>query len=197
VILKKCKSAVKGILVTDFYAAYDTIDCPQQKCLIHLIRDLNDDLLKNPFDNEFKEITQDFTFLLQRIVMTIDKYGLKKRNLIKYKKDAEVFLRKVENKKYTSDICLHYQKRIVKNKDKLFLFLQHDSVSWNNNNAEHAIKLLATHSNKNLATFKSTRMDEYLKIMSIYQTCKYKGISFLKFMLSKDKDIDVFYNKKF
>ena len=40
-----------GILVTDFYAAYDTIECPQQKCLIHLIRDLNDELLKHPYDD--------------------------------------------------------------------------------------------------------------------------------------------------
>src|SRR5262249_27232101 len=28
-----------GVLVSDFYAAYDSIDCPQQKCLIHLIPD--------------------------------------------------------------------------------------------------------------------------------------------------------------
>jgi Transposase IS66 family len=28
----------KGVLVSDFYAAYDSIHCPQQKCLIHLIR---------------------------------------------------------------------------------------------------------------------------------------------------------------
>jgi hypothetical protein len=31
-----------GVLVSDFYAAYDSIACSQQKCLIHLIRDLND-----------------------------------------------------------------------------------------------------------------------------------------------------------
>jgi hypothetical protein len=38
----------KGVLVSDFYAAYDSIKCPQQKCLIHLIRDLNDDLIQEP-----------------------------------------------------------------------------------------------------------------------------------------------------
>ncbi|MEK9138364.1 MAG: transposase, partial [Bacteroidota bacterium] len=27
-----------GVLVSDFYAVYDSFDCPQQKCLIHLIR---------------------------------------------------------------------------------------------------------------------------------------------------------------
>ncbi len=35
-----------GVLVTDFYAGYDSLKCPQQKCLVHLIRDLNDALLK-------------------------------------------------------------------------------------------------------------------------------------------------------
>ena len=44
----------KGVLVSDFYTAYDSIDCPQQKCLIHLIRDLNDDMLKNPYDDELR-----------------------------------------------------------------------------------------------------------------------------------------------
>ncbi len=75
------------------------------------------------------------------------------------------------------------------------LFLNHDNVAWNNNAVEHAIKLLATHKNKNLTFFRESRMEECLKIMSIYQTCKYKGISFLKFLLSKDKDIDIYCEK--
>ena len=37
-----------GVLVSDFYAAYDAIECPQQKCLIHFIRDLNDAISEAP-----------------------------------------------------------------------------------------------------------------------------------------------------
>ena len=44
----------RGVLVSDFYAAYESIPCPQQKCLIHLMRDLNDAILENPFDQEMK-----------------------------------------------------------------------------------------------------------------------------------------------
>ena len=47
-----------GVLVSDFYAAYDAIECPQQKCLIHSIRDLNDDLLKHPYDDEVKQLVE-------------------------------------------------------------------------------------------------------------------------------------------
>ena len=41
-----------GILVSDFYSGYDTIACRQQKCWVHLIRDINDDLWEWPFDSE-------------------------------------------------------------------------------------------------------------------------------------------------
>ena len=61
-----------GIPVSEFYTAYDSVCCPQQKCLIHLIRDINDDILKNPFDDEMKEIGRDITMTLSPIVDTID-----------------------------------------------------------------------------------------------------------------------------
>ena len=42
--LQKLLKNFHGVLISDFYAAYDSIDCPQQKCLIHLTRDMNEDL---------------------------------------------------------------------------------------------------------------------------------------------------------
>lgn len=79
--LHELLSSFSGILVSDFYSAYDGIPCPQQKCLIHLIRDLNQDLLNNPFDKELKSITQPFGILLRKIIETVDKFGLKKKHL--------------------------------------------------------------------------------------------------------------------
>jgi predicted RecB family nuclease len=34
--LKEMLREFKGVLVSDFYTAYDSLECPQQKCLIHL-----------------------------------------------------------------------------------------------------------------------------------------------------------------
>jgi transposase-like protein len=39
-----------GVFVSDFYPGYDALPCEQQKCLVHLIRDINDDLKCNPYD---------------------------------------------------------------------------------------------------------------------------------------------------
>ncbi len=69
----------KGVLVSDFYAVYDSLDCPQQKCLIHLIRDMNDDLLKEPFNDETKSLVADFAVLVKPMIETVDRFGLKAR----------------------------------------------------------------------------------------------------------------------
>ena len=43
----------QGVVVSDFYAGYDALPCAQQKCVVHLVRELNDDLWKHPFNAEF------------------------------------------------------------------------------------------------------------------------------------------------
>jgi hypothetical protein len=47
-ILEDVLDGFSGVLVSDFYAAYDSVSCAQQKCLIHLMRDINEDLHRNP-----------------------------------------------------------------------------------------------------------------------------------------------------
>jgi hypothetical protein len=75
-VLDELLVGFKGVLVSDFYTAYDGIPCPQQKCLIHLMRDINEDLHKNPFDEGLKDIATEFGVLLRDIVATIDTHGL-------------------------------------------------------------------------------------------------------------------------
>src|SRR3954468_21177754 len=76
-ILEDLLDGFSGVLVSDFYAAYDSVPCAQQKCLIHLMRDINEDLHGNPFNDELKEVARRFGTLLRAIVETIDRYGLK------------------------------------------------------------------------------------------------------------------------
>src|SRR5437879_5136153 len=133
----------KGVLVSDFYAAYDSINCPQQKCLIHLMRDLNNDLLKQPFNEELKELVREFAFLLRPMIETVDRFGLKTHFLRKHKVFVERFYKGLSKRDYQSEIAIYYKKRFEKNRDKLFTFLDYDGIPWNNNNAEHAIKAFA------------------------------------------------------
>jgi hypothetical protein len=187
-ILEEVLDGFTGVLVSDFYAAYDSVPCAQQKCLIHLMRDINEDLHRNPFDDELKDLARRFGMLLREIVATIDLHGLKARQLAKHVRSAEGFIEHVVAINCSTEDGLALKKRIEKNRDKLFTFLKHDGVPWNNNNAEHAVRAFTRLRNViNTSTPKGTR--EYATLLSIQQTLKYHGMGFLDFMRSGKMEI--------
>lgn len=188
-VLKDVLDGFNGVLVSDFYAAYDSVPCAQQKCLIHLMRDINEDLHKNPFDDELKEMAQWFGTLLREIVVTIDIYGLKARHLRKHSRSASRFIERVSAMKCSTEPGISLQKRIEKNRDKLFTFLDYDGVPWNNNNAEHAVRAFTRRRNViNTSTPKGTR--EFATLLSIQQTLRYRGMGFLDFLRSGRLEIE-------
>jgi hypothetical protein len=193
--VRKTLSGFKGVLVSDFYAAYDGIDCPQQKCLIHLIRDFNDDLLKNPFDEELKRQAARFAAVLQTVVATVDRFGLKKFHLHKHKKEVDRFFEAEDQPVYQSEVARHYQQRLLKNRGKLFTFLDYDGVPWSNNNGEHAVKAFASRRKGMGKVFAEGGLQDYLLLLSIYQTLRYRNVSFWQFLLSGETDIEVFCSR--
>jgi hypothetical protein len=195
-ILRGLLKDFTGVLVTDFYAAYDGIQCAQQKCLVHLIRDLNDAVLEHPYDEELKNLVRSFANLVKQIVETVDRHGLKSRFLRKHLVSVRRFYRHLSKTDLQSEPARSFRERFVKNRDKLFTFLVHDGVPWNNNNAEHAIKAFAPLRRviDGLTSEKGIR--EYLVMLSIAETCKYKGVEFLDFLRSGEKDIHAFAESK-
>jgi hypothetical protein len=188
-ILEELLHGFKGVLVSDFYAAYDSVPCAQQKCLIHLMRDINEDLHRNPFDEELKEIAKRFGVLLREIVATIDTYGLKARHLGKHRQSADKFLDSVSCMVCVTEAASALKKRLEKNRGKLFTFLEYDGVPWNNNNAEHAVKAFARIRNMmTISTPKGHR--DYATLLGIQQTLRYRDLNFLEFLRSGRMEID-------
>jgi len=174
-----------GIIVTDFYGGYEPLGFRRQKCLIHLIRDLNDELFKNPFDEEYKALVVAFGKLLRLVIATIDRYGLKKRHLTKHVKDTETFRGQFVDREHKSDLAAKAAKRFRKHWDQCWNFLHHDRVPWNNNNAEAAIKAFAQHRRSVNGMVTASRLPQYLEMLSLAQTCRYRNISFLEALRRK------------
>ena len=185
-----------GVLVSDFYAAYDGIQCLQQKCLIHLIRDLNDAVLEYPYDEQLKSLVKNFADLVKPMVETVDRYGLKSHFLRKHLVFVDRFYRRLSRTEFQSESARAIKTRFEKNKDKLFTFLIHEGVPWNNNNAEHAVKAFAMLRQVIQGVTSEKGIRDYLILLSISQTCKYKEIDFLDFLRSGEKDINAFANSK-
>jgi len=189
-LLDELLDGFEGVLVSDFYAAYDSVECAQQKCHIHLIRDINNALLGHPFDEELKSLAEEYTKVLSPIIETIDRYGLKKYHLKKHKSQVDKFFKKILDEDYGSENAQNFQRRFRKYKEKLFTFLDYDGVPWNNNNAEHMIKRVVKIRRriKGVTTAKGSK--EYLVLLSIYETLRLRNLSFLDFLVSGCLDID-------
>jgi hypothetical protein len=181
-----------GVLVSDFYSAYNAIDCPQQKCLIHFIRDLNDELLKHPYDDGLNRLGRDFAGLVKPMVETVDRRGLKKRFLGKHRSSVDRFYKGLDDKFGSGEAANKIIDRLQRNRNKMFTFLNFDDVPWNNNNAEHAIKAFAVLRRviEGKTTEKSLR--DFLVLLSLCETCKCKSVDFLSFLRSGAKDVNDF-----
>jgi hypothetical protein len=190
--LRKMLKGFEGVLVSDFYSAYDGLPCVQQRCLIHLMRDMNRAILDNPFDQELQSITAPFGSLLRSIIVTVDAHGLKRRYLKAHTNAVAAFFDALAEQVCESDASKALQERLLRARERLFTFLQHDGVSWNNNLAENAIKRISDYREDVGRSVKEQGLTEHLVLLSLYQTCRVRGISFLKFLLSREHDMDAF-----
>ena len=185
-----------GVLISDFYPGYDSVTCKQQKCWVHLIRDLNNDLRESPFDKEYENFIVEVRDLIIPIMEAIQKYGLKKRNLNKFKKQVDMFYsRVIIGKRYKSELVIKYQKRFTRYRESLFTFLEQDGIPWHNNTAERAIRPVAKQRAIS-SSFHEAPARHYLLLLSIRQTCRFQGKSFFKFLYSRETDLDKFEARK-
>ena len=183
--LRELLNGFSGILISDFFTAYDSLEVRQQRCLIHLLRDFNEELLKAPYDEELRMLGDQFAGVLGPIVNTIDDHGLKRWHLSKHKAAASKFVGWVAESKFSSRPASKLQARITKYEKMLFTFLDCNGVAWNNNNAERAMKVFARHRRFADGRFTARSIEHYLTILTVYQTCEFRGIEFLEFILGR------------
>src|SRR5262245_61191944 len=153
---------------------------------------MNQELLNSPFDAELQSITGPFGTLLRAIVADIDRYGLKRSHLNKHERGVAAYFESVVTQGFRSDAAEALRRRLVKNRDKLFTFIGYDGVAWHNNNAENAIRQFAYYREGAAGLLSEAGLKDYLVLLSICQTCRYKGVGFLNFLLSRKTDMDAF-----
>ena len=126
------------------------------------------------------------------MVETVDRHGLKKRFLGKHRTFVDRFYKRLGVGFAVSEAARKIIERLQKNRNTMFTFLDFDDVPWNNNNAEHAIKAFA--SLRSMIEGKTTEksLRDFLVLLSLCETCKYKNVDFLDFLRSGSIDIDDF-----
>ena len=90
-----------------------------------------------------------------------------------------------------SDVAQTFIARFRHYRESIFRFLDEDSIPWNNNTGERALRHLAVQ-RKISNCFVGEFAPGHLLLPGIAQTCKFQDKSFLKFLLSGDMDVESF-----
>ena len=181
----------EGITLSDSYSGWNHIGYKQQRCLLHYYRDLHRTSFKNSSSefNIFFNILHDILDEAKRVKLGTDD----ELASLKYRLDNLL------KQSWTDVDCVRYIKRLRREKDQLFTFLTED-IEYHNNSSERALRCIST-IRKNLYGNRS-RDGAYTTetLMSIYSTCKLRGINFYQFIRDyldgKVNDIPIPINEK-
>src|SRR4030095_17205983 len=111
--------------------------------------------------------------LLRAVVETVDKHGLKRRAMQEHQRDVDGYFEGLAGRTFASEAAEALRSRMLKYRDKLFTFIEHDGVPWNNNNAENAVKAFARYRQYAQGHISEERLGHHLVLLSLYQSCAY------------------------
>jgi hypothetical protein len=130
----------KSTLVSDFYGVYDQFDCPQQKCLAHLLRELKEttarraELADHAFFKRCKRLVQDMLALKAKRQQLVPEVYQRRVQLV------EKRLKQLGKTLWHDADADRLAARLRKHDGKLTTFLHRPEVDGTNNAAERALR---------------------------------------------------------
>ncbi len=171
-----------GILVTDFYAAYNRLPGKKQKCLVHLLREMRQLAFKDS-----SEVFLKYHKILKRILR--DALRLKEaRDTLQ----GPVYQRRIRLLKERLFLwsCRDYRNKHLKRLAQRFLkhwihlltFLEHPEISFNNNLAERMIRHHVILRNRSFQNRSPKGSAAHQTLMSLLHTLQFQDKNPLAFL---------------
>lgn len=172
-----------GVIITDFYAAYNKLPGKKQKCLVHLLREMKSCYEKNETKEFLKYYKQ-----LKRIIQDALRLDKKRDEIPK-----ESFLSRVvkikkrllawSTRSYEDKDLKRLSDRFLKHWFDLVTFLEEPGISFNNNLCERQIRPNVIIRNRSYQNRSANGAGAHEVLMSLLQTLRLQRqspVTFLK-----------------
>ena len=173
----------KGILVTDFFGAYNRIKAfAKQKCVVHLLREIKQVSLRN-HSKEWKCFARRLKRLVHealKLVIARDKLGepaYRRRVANLHMRLADIF-----GPSHRDKDCERLAKRLAKHCEELLVFLLHPEVPADNNHAERQMRFAVVMRKNSYGNQSKRGAQTQAILMSIFRTCRLRGIDPIEFL---------------
>lgn len=172
-----------GVVVADFFSAYNKLSGQQQKCTVHLLRELRECAKSNKtaqfaaFRKKLKRVIADALRLVAR--EDFDPAAFEHRIWRLHDRLAAM-----ADTPYTDPDCRRLAKRLHRHQANLLTFLFHPGVvTPDNNRAERAIRPAVVLRKISGGSRTQNGADASAHLLSLAQTCRQNSLDFVPFLL--------------
>jgi len=185
VVKKVLGSFFKGILVTDFFGAYNRIKAfAKQKCVVHLLREVKQVSLRNR-SKEWKLFARRLKRLVhEALKLVIDRDKLGEPTYARPVANLHLRLADIFGGSYRDKDCNRLAKRLAKHSEELLVFLLHPDVPADNNHAERQMRFAVVMRKNSYGNRSKRGAQAQAILMSIFRTCQLRGVEPIAFLAS-------------
>jgi transposase len=172
-----------GVLVVDGWKSYLAVICKQQSCMAHLLRKIR------KLHAAFPKLGSVFKFYVKfrKILKDGERLQSQRKEL-----GEEIFKRRLEklhkrlNELLTwtnpNDILKDIIEKVKRQQPRILTFVEHPDVPCHNNFGEYLIRIGVMKRKVSFGSKSSAGAEAYAILLSIYSTCKLRGIPFVGFI---------------
>jgi hypothetical protein len=184
VLVKALGDSPVGVLVSDFYAAYNRLACRKQRCLTHLLRELHDLREKLPPPSVKAFIQPVISLFQDAIALGKKRDQLGTTTFASRTLDIRVrFIELLLECKSSHPECRRIWKRLHRHADELLTFLREPNVPSDNNGGERDIRSLAAARSDGGTNRSAWGAKAFANLKSVVRTCQKNGVRFFDYML--------------
>lgn len=172
-----------GLLVVDGWSAYLKVICDQQSCMAHLLRKIR------KFRDAFPHLSSIVKFYvkLRRILrdgerLQRDRKKLGEKVFQRRLNRLEKRLEKLLDWPDPDDILQEIIKKVKRQQPRILTFVGHPDAPCHNNYGEFLIRIGVLKRKVSGGSVSAEGANAYAILLSIYVTCRLRGISFPKYM---------------
>lgn len=165
----------QGIIVSDFYAAYDGIGQDQQKCWVHLLRDSHLTVRASPRNKERQRLHGELTALYGSITHFRTKAHWRKRQARRLEHQLDTQLQALAHTDWQDTQCRRLAKRIRKYHHELLTCVRYQAVLPENNTAERGLRPVVVQRKITNGNRSSKGAHTYEVNMTVIETLRRQG----------------------
>jgi transposase len=182
VLVRALKASFAGTLVSDFYAVYNGLDCPKQRCLVHLLRELAKLREKLPWQSVRTFIQPLITLFQDAIQLGKDRDKLGTQAFAEARQRIQDrFDDLILNTNSKHPECLRIWNRLFRHSGELFTFLYDPQVPADNNGTERDIRSLAAARNDGGTHRAAWSATAFARVKSVIATGMKNGVRFAQY----------------